>query len=156
MFQAYADGSALECIALQAAMVMPVLLLQKPYPKSKAADHTKHLERCLQLWNDGDLESLMNKGHTIQRQFIQGSNYHTRTAQQTTRIFASRMMEENVRATLRLISEDHSNGLLHLDSCVESDIPTTTPETVHDVILRKHPPRQLPKPSAIITPDAPL
>ena len=40
MFQAYADGSALEGIALQAAMVMPALLLQKPHPKSKAKEHS--------------------------------------------------------------------------------------------------------------------
>ena len=35
MFQAYADASALESIALQAAMAMPALL-QKPHPKSKS------------------------------------------------------------------------------------------------------------------------
>ena len=50
LFQAYADGSALECMALQAAMVMPALILQKPHPKSKAKDHAKHLARWLQLW----------------------------------------------------------------------------------------------------------
>ena len=43
LFQAYASGSALESIALQAAMIMPALL-QKPHAKSKSADHSKHLD----------------------------------------------------------------------------------------------------------------
>ncbi len=36
LFQAYADCSALETVALKAAMTMPSLLLQKPHSKSKA------------------------------------------------------------------------------------------------------------------------
>ena len=35
LFRAYADGSALESIALKAAMVLPALMLQKPHQKSK-------------------------------------------------------------------------------------------------------------------------
>ena len=38
IFRAYADGSALESMAIKAAMVMPALLLQKPNPRSKAKD----------------------------------------------------------------------------------------------------------------------
>ena len=40
LFRSYADSSALECIALKAAMILPPFLLQKPTPKSKARDHT--------------------------------------------------------------------------------------------------------------------
>ena len=43
LFRAYAVGSALESIALKAAMIMPVLLLQRPYVKSKEKDHVTHL-----------------------------------------------------------------------------------------------------------------
>ena len=69
MFQAYADGSALEGIALQAVMVMPALLLQIPHPKSKAKEHSQHLEHHLQLWLEGNIDSLMDEGRTIQLQF---------------------------------------------------------------------------------------
>ena len=55
MFRAYADGSALESVAMKAAMVMPALLLQKPHPRSKANDHTLHLERRLRQWSEEDL-----------------------------------------------------------------------------------------------------
>ena len=59
MIQAYADASALESVASTAAMVMPTLLLQKPHPKSKAKEHSMHLDRQLKQWMDGDLEGLM-------------------------------------------------------------------------------------------------
>ena len=50
MFQAYADASALESVALYAAMVMPALLLQNPHSKLKAKEHTTHLDRRLKQW----------------------------------------------------------------------------------------------------------
>ena len=39
LFRSYAEASALESAALKAAMVMPHLLLQKPFASSKAKDH---------------------------------------------------------------------------------------------------------------------
>ena len=154
MFQAYANTSALENIALKAAMVMPALLLQKPHPKSRAKGHTKHLDRRLQLWNEGNLENLMEEGRTIQHHFIRGHHNQSRSAEQTARIFAKLMMEGKVKAALRLIS-DHSNvGSLNLDSHVESSSSSsTTPETVREALLKKHPPKQPLKPSAIISSD---
>ena len=47
MFQSYADASALESVALQTAMVMPALLLQKSHPKSKAKECSVLLDRRL-------------------------------------------------------------------------------------------------------------
>ena len=82
MFRAYTDASALESIALKAAMVVPALLLQKPHPKSKVKDHINHLERHLQLWKEGDLEKLMEEGHTIQLQFPLEYHHQNRSAQQ--------------------------------------------------------------------------
>ena len=49
LFCAYANGSALECVALKAAMIMPILLLQRPYVKSKDWDHVEHLTHRLSL-----------------------------------------------------------------------------------------------------------
>ena len=59
MFQSYADASALETVALQAAMVMPALLLQKPHAKSKAKEHNVHLNRRLKQWMNGDINGLL-------------------------------------------------------------------------------------------------
>ena len=49
LFQAYADSSALESIALFAAMSMPSLLLQRPPGKLQAKEPSKHLERHFAL-----------------------------------------------------------------------------------------------------------
>lgn len=45
LFKAFATSSALESIALKAATLAPILLLQKPARKSKAKDHIICLER---------------------------------------------------------------------------------------------------------------
>ena len=45
----YAEGCALESVALKAAMVMPSLVLQKPHAKSKMKDHVTHLDRRLDI-----------------------------------------------------------------------------------------------------------
>ena len=39
LYQAYADESPLECIALKACAVMQCLLLPKPHSKSKTKEH---------------------------------------------------------------------------------------------------------------------
>ena len=49
MFNVHAEGSALECVAMKAAMTMPALLLQKPSSRSKAREHAIHLEHHLKL-----------------------------------------------------------------------------------------------------------
>ena len=57
-YRAYAEGSALECIALKAVAIMPGLLLQKPDPKSKHKEHQVCLERWLKLWKEGNFQAL--------------------------------------------------------------------------------------------------
>ena len=64
------------------------------------------------------------------------------------------MMEGKVKAALRLISDDSNGGSLNLDSRVESSSSSsTTPEMVREALLKKHPPKQPLKPSAIISSD---
>ena len=45
LFKSYAEGSALEAIALKATTLLSVLLLQKPNRTSKSHDHVACLER---------------------------------------------------------------------------------------------------------------
>ena len=130
---------------------MPALLLQKPHPRSKAKEHTLHLERRLRLWAEGDLGGLLKEGCTIQHQFTRQCPNQSRSAQQTTRRFAKLMMEGKVRAALRLIDDDESGGPLHLDSQIAFDGSCAPSETVREVLLKKQPP----KPSSIIAPDSP-
>ena len=61
LFRYYANDSALEAIALKAAMIMPPLLLQNPSVFSKQKENIKCLERRLLLWKDGDISALLKK-----------------------------------------------------------------------------------------------
>ena len=147
MFQAFADGSALENIAMKTAMIMPALLLQKTHSRSKAKDHTTHLERRLELWKEGNLNELMEEGCTIQHQFNNRNRNLDKTTEQTARIFAKLMMEGKVKAALRLISHENKNSPLKLGSQISET------ETVREILMKKHPPQQPAKVSSIVTED---
>ena len=67
LFQAYADESPLECIALKACSVMQCLLLQKPHARSKTKEHIACLERRMVLWSEGKIEKLISEGKYIQK-----------------------------------------------------------------------------------------
>ena len=64
---AYVDGSSLEPVALKALMVMPTLSLQRPFLKSKTKDYHQCLQRRLDLWEAGDIKSLLQEGRALQR-----------------------------------------------------------------------------------------
>ena len=66
LFQAFADGSSLECVVMTATSILPILLLQKPSKNSKSKDHVKHLKRRLDLWSAGDINALLDEGRYIQ------------------------------------------------------------------------------------------
>ena len=61
------------------------------------------------------------------------------------------MMKGKVRAALRILSDSNGSGILPLDKVVDKD----TLETVRDVLLKKHPPKQPPRLSSLIEPDSP-
>lgn len=66
MYNAFGLKSSLELISLKAAVLLPILLLQKPAQRSKAKDHKAALERRLDTWKNGDLDDLLLEGRTIQ------------------------------------------------------------------------------------------
>ena len=155
MFNAYAEGSALESMAMKAAMTMPALLLQKPSSRSKAKEHATHLERHLKLWSEGKLDDLIHEGHTIQHQLIRGQKSLQQNDEQTSRRFAKLMMEGKVRAALRLVTQANSSSPLPLNNLANPNDPNST-QTVRDILLEKHPPKQPPRHSSIIKPHVPL
>ena len=60
-------SSALEEIALKAATVMSVLLLQRPFRSSKPKDHSACLERRMSIRKKGDIKNLLTEGLTLQK-----------------------------------------------------------------------------------------
>ena len=150
LFRAFADSSALESVAMRAAMVMPVLLIQKPHQRSRQKEHTKHLERRLKLWSDGDIDALLNEGRTIQTEFKHHFRQQNTNNTQSARSFAKLVMEGKMRAALRLLSQDNNNGPLPLDSQVEEN---GTAKTVREILQAKHPLQKPAKPTSLVDPD---
>ena len=48
-FRSYADVSSMDCIALTAAFLLPILVLQRPPSRLKSKELTFHLNRRLKL-----------------------------------------------------------------------------------------------------------
>ena len=132
LFRDYAQESAKECIALKAAFLFPLLMLQKPHRRSKSGEHVSALERRLLLWRDGNFEELLKEGQTLQKKFTNGSRKVTNDIAST---FASLMFQGKVKAALRLLNGAKSKAgqPLSLDTVVESNI------TVKDKLSEKHP-----------------
>lgn len=66
LFREYANSSALEAVAIKAAMTMPSLLLQRPHNKCKEKENTACLKRRLSQWREGDISTLLKEGQSIQ------------------------------------------------------------------------------------------
>ena len=154
LFLAYAECTALEPIALKAAMVMPTLLLQKPHATPKARDHVTFLHCHLQSWQDSDINILIVEGHTIQHRLNQIADAQTAKAKSRAHTFSKMMMQGKVRATLRLLSDVGNGAPLPLDTL----LPTgehQPPTTVHAELLKKHPPGQPAHPDGLLHPTIP-
>jgi len=148
LFKAFATSSALESIALKAATLMPILLLQKPARKSKAKDHITCLERRLSTWLQGDLNELMREGRTIQQRIPKSSSSMKNA--QLARSFANLMFQGKTKAALRLLSEQSKGGVLHLDDSIEAG---NAERKVRDILADKHPIGQPAPPDAVIKDD---
>ena len=138
LFLAYAEGSALESIALKAAMTMCALLLQKPNRTSKSKDHVACLERRMTLWRAGDLEDLLQEGQTIQHRLSISKRTKREEADELKKTFAREMSKGNTKAALRTLSKECRGTVLNLNDIVLSSDGTRA--TVFDILKSKHPP----------------
>ena len=111
---------------------MPALLLQKPSSKSKAKEHTLHLERRLKFWLEGKLDELVHEGRTIQRQLTRNLQRQQKSDDGTARIFSKLMMEGKVRAALRLVTQTNGCGSLPLNNLANSNYPTRAQTVFHN------------------------
>ena len=63
------NGTKLNGVVINAFMVLPSLLLQKPSAKSKAKEYSSSLERRITTWKREDIVELMREARQIQRKF---------------------------------------------------------------------------------------
>ena len=113
-------GDSLPVIALNTAMIMPVLVLQRPH-KSKNNDHIHHLTHRPSLYIQGDIDTLVSEGRVLQHQFSKFRKNKstlelcTSNAQKISQF----MLNGKVKDTLQLLSSHCSN--------------------VMELLIRKHP-----------------
>ena len=150
LYEAYGLSSAMEPIALKAATLMPILLLQKPARNSKATDHSTCLKRPLQSWKNGDLDDLVREGLTIQQRIpaFSTAKHHERLA----RSFANLMFQGKTKAAIRLLSDCDKGGVLGLNDEVDTGCG---PKKVRDILTDKHPPYRPASPDAILNDEIP-
>ena len=92
---------------------MPSLLLQKPSKTSKAKDHTKALERRMELWWNGDINALVFEAETIQNRMKTVNS--ARDISQISKQFVMMMEKGNVNGALKVLTNNMSNGILPLN-----------------------------------------
>jgi len=119
LYQAFADNTALSSIALMACSVIQPLLLQKPHKHSKAKDHSVHLLRRLELWNQGSFYVLINEGRCIQDHLKRGMSSMNKLKDLSC-LFDHLMSEGKVSMAMCLLSEKSKGGVLSLDSLIPS------------------------------------
>ena len=137
LFQAYAEQSALESVALQAITVMSILLLQKPACNSKPKDHASCLDRCLNTWANGDVNSLVLEGRFLQKHLPKAVPSQ-RQEENLARTFSNLMFRGKTSNALDMLSQKGKGGVLNVADPTNPDDPASPP--VLEVLKLKHPP----------------
>ena len=100
-------------------------VLQKPSMKSKVKDHQECLTKRLALWKEGEIESLLREGRSIQKRILK-----TKRAKppDKAKIFAKLVMQGQINSALRYLSEDNCRGVLPLTDDVMRQLHEKHPE----------------------------
>ena len=100
---------------MKAAMVLPALLLQRPHPKSGIKVHVQCLEDKLERWKKGDIGSFCHECLSIQNN-LRHRHHENRDEVKKARAFQKLVSQGNVKAAIRLITEQGGSGSLSLSS----------------------------------------
>ena len=153
LFLAFSGGSALESVALKAAFVMPVLLLQLSNVKAKEKSNKLLLERRLKLWEEGEFIKLLEEGRSLQkhRKIYHRTGGHKNNSS-LSRSFANMIFQGKMGAALQLLSDDGSSSLLHPNDIADAG----SGKTVMQILREKHPNGAAVDPGVILQPNAPF
>ena len=134
MFRFYGESSPLESIALKCAMILPSLILQKPHPRSRSADHVKAIHCRLQKWKNGEIRDMLREGRTIQQRLPQRKQADDEKLEN---VFTSLMLRGKVRNAIQLLNKQANGvGVLSLDDQVNEGGRV---RSVRDSLHEKHP-----------------
>lgn len=119
------SGSDEQHVSLKAAFVLLAVSLQKPGSKSKAKDHVDALSKRLVLWKEGEIHKLLREGRLIQGRI--GKSKMSDPPNKS-KIFAKLVLEGQINAALRFVSETSSGGVLGLTDDVMAQLKEKHPD----------------------------
>ena len=111
-FDQWTNDAPLKSTVLKAIHVMPASLLQKPKRNSKALNHLIALERRFKLWDEGNVNELLNESKEIQERLL--STNIPMNLQKISMKLKHLMQKGNVNGALNLLIKNMSNGILPL------------------------------------------
>ena len=125
-------ANSFQGIAMKVSMIL-LNLLQKPSATSKSKEHSKVLEDRLNMWNNGDLNGLLQDCRATQRKQRSGKK---QTEEDITRIFSKLVFKGKIGAVLKFLNEnleksvlepttDTINKLKHLHPTLSEILPNT-------------------------------
>ena len=139
LLRAYKDRTPMECVAMEAVMVMPSLLLQKPHAKAGSKEFSRHLTRRLSLWKAGNINELLEEARTIQSRLTELDRQRGKTTSKLNRHFAALIRKGEVHSAISLITEHGKGGVLELTPEVRAALRTKHPQAkpaIPDVLLQ--------------------
>ena len=128
LLRAYKNRTPMERIAMQAIMVMPSLLLQKPHAKAGSKEFSQHLNRRLSLWKAGNIKELLEETRTIQHRLMELDQRRGTTTSKLNRRFAALIRKGEVHSAISLITEYGKGGVLELTPEVRAALRTKHPQ----------------------------
>lgn len=120
-------------VSLKAAFVLLAVGLQKPGSKFKAKDHQDALANRLVLWREGEISKQLRECRIIQGRIgkLKGS-----APPDKTKVFTKLVLEGQINAGLRFVSESSSNGVLPLTDDVMAQLYKRKNTLIHSRRIR--------------------
>ena len=127
--------------SLNAAMLMPTLLLQQTNRNSNNKTDAANLLRRLELWKEGKLHELVAEGSSIQRNLPMPNK---KKPQSRNKQFSNAMKQGKLGSAISCLSNEMGKGVLGLKD-------TTDGKTVKELLLEKHPKARNGDPDSIVS-----
>ena len=119
------SNSKYNSMAMKVFMVLPGLLLKKPFQASKCKDHTETLSRRLEIWKRGDIKGIADEVYYIQKRLK--TTQRNNSSEDQARVFAKLLLQGKVKNALKLLEEDPSYGCLPFTETIEKELKQLHP-----------------------------
>ena len=100
-------------IALKKLMIMPKLLLQRPYIKSNTKENIEAFKSRIEMWQKGDLEKLMQEARAIQKKFRKGNKKRKNVDKALN--FRTKMEDGQVRQATKMLQDNDEQSILQIN-----------------------------------------